>query len=287
MRALVRMVAPAPTRAVLAIALVVLASTVLSGAWAQGNSTAPPPASPPTGAAPGGTATAGNATGSSAGAGSPPGGAGSPSAGGSAAAGVTVDFYEFEKPPSFVIEPSGVTLIPGENVTVVVHNIGQIQHNFYVGDGGSVAKIDPLIDPGKSATVTFQVPATGVTVYYCNVVGHREAGMQGNITLKGAAVPGAAASAAEQVAGISKLGVNYYAYWVGVIAFIVLFAVLAVTFFVLRYGESGHWTDWRDRPARKPAEGEAAKRPIGTWIVLLLVVIVALVAAAQVASIVR
>lgn len=100
---------------------------------------------------------------------------------------------------------------------------------------------------------------------------------------------GGAAGGGNAVEAISKLGVNYYAYWVGVVSFIALFVVVAATFFILRYGESKHWTDWRDRPAREAKgakEGEAPKAPVGTFIVLALMVIVFLVAAVQVAKVV-
>jgi plastocyanin len=260
-----------PARALLLLLTVLVASSLAGAQTPAGNSTAPSPTGTPPNPAPGGTAggTAGGAAG---------GASGSSNA-------IALDLYEFESGSTFLIEPSGIALIPGENVTLNVHNIGQQQHNLYIGDGGAVAKIDPLIDPGKSASVSFQVPTSGTTVYYCNVPGHRELGMQGNLTLKGAAV--AAPTGGPGVNDITKLGVNYYAYWVGVIAFIVLFAVLAVTFFVLRYGESQHWTDWRDRPSRPAKEGEAPPRPIGTWVAMALVLIVALVAAAQVVNLVR
>lgn len=80
---------------------------------------------------------------------------------------------------------------------------------------------------------------------------------------------------------IVALGVNFYAYWVGVLSFIVLFVVLAATFFLLRYGETRHWTDWKDRPARDKGE-DAPKSATGTWVVLGVVLVVFVVAAVQV-----
>ncbi|MCA1813448.1 MAG: hypothetical protein LC624_05800 [Halobacteriales archaeon] len=208
----------------------------------------------------------------------------------SGAAPTTLDLnlVEYE----FGLEPSGIILLPGENVTLHIRNVGDVDHNLYVGENGVLAKLDPTIKPGGQANLTFTVPATatGPVIYYCAVSGHRELGMAGNLTLKGQVIAGAGgpASAADQTTAITRLGVSYYAYWVGVISFIVLFAVLAVTFFVLRYGESKHWTDWKDRPARKPAEGEAPPpRPVGTYVAMLIVVVVALVAAVEVLNVVR
>lgn len=103
----------------------------------------------------------------------------------------------------------------------------------------------------------------------------------------GATRLGAAAGGEEQspVHQITTLGVNFYAYWVGVISFVVLFIVLAATFFLLRYGETHHWSDWRDRPARD--KGDAApKSALGTWIVLGLVLVLFVIAAVQVARLV-
>lgn len=98
----------------------------------------------------------------------------------------------------------------------------------------------------------------------------------------GAAGP-AAGEKPEGVKEIRALGVSFLAYWVGVISFIVLFVVLAATFFLLRYGESRHWTDQRDRPAKE--KGEAPKAT-GTWIVLGIVLVVFVVAVVQVMRVV-
>ncbi|HEV8361757.1 MAG TPA: choice-of-anchor V domain-containing protein [Candidatus Thermoplasmatota archaeon] len=91
---------------------------------------------------------------------------------------------------------------------------------------------------------------------------------------------GAAAEEGGGIAAIRALGVNFYAYWVGVISFVVLFVVIAATFFLLRYGESRHWTDQKDRPAREKTE--TPKPMTGTWVVLAIVLIVFVVAAVQV-----
>jgi plastocyanin len=192
---------------------------------------------------------------------------------------VVVNVQEFE----FGIEPSGLVLIPGENVTLHITNTGAVGHNLYIGDGGSIAKWDPIINPGDSANLTFTVPDSGVNVFYCNVQGHRELGMQGNLTVKGTQVASAAGPKAP--GDVRVLGVEFFAYWVGVVSFVVLFLVIAATFFLLRYGETKHWTDWRDRPAREK-EGEAPKAPMGTYVALAIVLLVFVVAAVQVLRVV-
>jgi hypothetical protein len=45
----------------------------------------------------------------------------------------------------------------------------------------------------------------------------------------------------------AELGVNWLAHWVGVISFLAVAATLVIYYFVLKYGESIHTTDHRDR----------------------------------------
>jgi heme/copper-type cytochrome/quinol oxidase subunit 2 len=46
---------------------------------------------------------------------------------------------------------------------------------------------------------------------------------------------------------VPKLGVHFLAYWVGVIAFAVLFIIYGLAFFLFKYNESSHTTDHKDR----------------------------------------
>jgi uncharacterized cupredoxin-like copper-binding protein len=184
----------------------------------------------------------------------------------------------------FGLEPSGVELTPGASVTFHLLNKGQVPHNLFIGEEGAVAKYEPTIEPGGSAVLNFTVPETGHIIYYCAVSGHRELGMVGNLTVKGTVVAGPAGEGGPTPGEIRSLGVSYFAYWVGVVSFIILFVVLAATFFLLRYGESKHWTDQKDRPVKD--KGEAPKAMTGTWIVLGLVLIVFVVAAVQVMRVV-
>jgi hypothetical protein len=45
----------------------------------------------------------------------------------------------------------------------------------------------------------------------------------------------------------SKVGVRYFAHWVGVISMLAVVVTLVLYYFVLKYGESIHTTDHRDR----------------------------------------
>ena len=71
-----------------------------------------------------------------------------------------------------------ITAKPGD--TIVVKNTGALPHDFSV-DALQIA--DP-IDSGASVTVTIPADAKpGTYEYYCNVAGHKEAGMVGKLTI--------------------------------------------------------------------------------------------------------
>lgn len=59
--------------------------------------------------------------------------------------------------------------------------------------------------------------------------------------------PGAAVGAAGNEVDPEKVGVNWLAHWVGIVSFAAVAATLLVYYFVLKYGESVHTTDHRDR----------------------------------------
>jgi len=63
-------------------------------------------------------------------------------------------------------------------VTINLVNNGAAVHNFNI-DSLKIASGD--LQPGQTATVTFNAPA-GDYQFYCNIPGHKEAGMFGTIT---------------------------------------------------------------------------------------------------------
>jgi len=65
------------------------------------------------------------------------------------------------------------------DVTINLTNTGVAQHNLAI-DGTDYAT--PLLNTGESASLTFNLPA-GEYTYYCQVPGHREAGMVGTLTV--------------------------------------------------------------------------------------------------------
>jgi uncharacterized cupredoxin-like copper-binding protein len=84
-------------------------------------------------------------------------------------------------------EPSEVTIPANTDVTVSLPNEGAAPHNFSIDELG----IDVDIAPGATEQAVINAPA-GEYEYYCNVPGHKEAGMVGTLIVTedaGAAAP--------------------------------------------------------------------------------------------------
>jgi len=81
--------------------------------------------------------------------------------------------------------------------TITITNNGASQHDFTIDELGIQTK---MLNPGESETVTINAPAGDYT-YYCSVPGHRQAGMEGTLTLSadaGQAAPAGDSAATEQ-----------------------------------------------------------------------------------------
>ncbi|WP_433497591.1 multicopper oxidase domain-containing protein [Sphaerimonospora sp. CA-214678] len=88
------------------------------------------------------------------------------------------------------IKPSSITVPAGSPVVVHVVNNGNMQHSLSLE-----GREEPLLDPGKSTTLNWG-PFTESTQAWCQVAGHKEAGMLLTINVTG----GAAAPAADTAA---------------------------------------------------------------------------------------
>jgi uncharacterized cupredoxin-like copper-binding protein len=93
-------------------------------------------------------------------------------------------------------EPKEVTIPANTDVTVMLPNDGAAPHNFSIDELG----IDIDLPPGETQKTVINAPA-GKYQYYCNVPGHKEAGMVGTLivtegasTTALAAAPGTAAT---------------------------------------------------------------------------------------------
>jgi uncharacterized cupredoxin-like copper-binding protein len=82
---------------------------------------------------------------------------------------------------SFKYDPMELTVKAGEQVTVVLNNKGVLEHNFVI-DEFNVA-LGPIAGGTQSQPGTFTPTEPGTYTFYCNVPGHKEAGMVGTLTV--------------------------------------------------------------------------------------------------------
>jgi plastocyanin len=85
---------------------------------------------------------------------------------------VTVESYDI------YFEPSELSIPADTDVTVSLPNAGVTLHNFSIDELG----ISVDIAPGATEETTINAPA-GTYEYYCNVPGHKPAGMVGTLTV--------------------------------------------------------------------------------------------------------
>lgn len=84
--------------------------------------------------------------------------------------------------------------VPTGDLTFVLENQGQIEHNVVMEDLGDELIVEAAPGEVETGDVTLEA---GDYVYYCSIPGHREAGMEGTLTAEeGAASGGGGASEA-------------------------------------------------------------------------------------------
>jgi uncharacterized cupredoxin-like copper-binding protein len=98
----------------------------------------------------------------------------SATAGSTAAAGQTVTM----EAGNFYFKPKDVTIPANTPVTFKITNVAQIPHNFSIDN----LAISVALPPGKTTDVVVNAPA-GTYQFYCNLPGHRAAGMEGTLTV--------------------------------------------------------------------------------------------------------
>src|SRR5215218_3504454 len=123
--------------------------------------------------------------------------AGSPAATGAEAA-QSVEFVGYD----IYFKPKEVTIPANTDVAAVIQNDGAAPHNFSIDELG----IDIDVAPGETQETVINAPA-GEYEYYCNVPGHKEAGMVGTLIVTedaaAAVPPGAAAAGATPAQGMA------------------------------------------------------------------------------------
>ncbi len=83
---------------------------------------------------------------------------------------------------SLVYQPNGLQAQPG-NVAITYDNPSQVPHSIAVAtaNGNVLEQVQPFTAGKQTVTLTNLAP--GKYVFYCTVPGHREAGMQGDLTV--------------------------------------------------------------------------------------------------------
>jgi len=76
-------------------------------------------------------------------------------------------------------DPTTITVKANQPVVITIQNTGTLKHNFTLQDFG----VNQDVDPGKTETVTFTPNKTGSFQFFCNIPGHKEAGMVGTLTV--------------------------------------------------------------------------------------------------------
>jgi uncharacterized cupredoxin-like copper-binding protein len=76
-------------------------------------------------------------------------------------------------------QPNALTIPANTDVTITLNNTGVTMHNFSIDQLG----ISVDVQPGQTGSVTINATA-GTYQFYCNVPGHKEAGMVGTLTVQ-------------------------------------------------------------------------------------------------------
>lgn len=87
-----------------------------------------------------------------------------------------------------VFQPNGLSASPG-NVTITYDNPSPVPHSIAVAtaNGNVLGEVQPFTAGRESVDLTNV--AAGKYVFYCTVPGHREAGMEGDLTVLGGPTP--------------------------------------------------------------------------------------------------
>jgi plastocyanin len=85
------------------------------------------------------------------------------------------------EPNALAFDKKALTAKSGQ-VTIVMSNPSPIPHNVAV-EGGNLDEQGEVVSQGGTSQVTAKL-APGKYTFYCSVGGHRQAGMQGTLTVK-------------------------------------------------------------------------------------------------------
>lgn len=78
-------------------------------------------------------------------------------------------------------EPSEVTAAAG-SVVVVLTNEGALQHDVIIEEAGDTLVVEASGGSTERGTIDLE---PGTYTFYCGIAGHRQAGMEGTLTIEG------------------------------------------------------------------------------------------------------
>jgi plastocyanin len=81
---------------------------------------------------------------------------------------------------SFSYDPAALTGRVGQAINLTLENTGVLEHNFVIDEFN--LHLGP-IQGGQSSSGSLTPNTAGTFTYYCDVPGHREAGMEGTLTV--------------------------------------------------------------------------------------------------------
>ena len=81
---------------------------------------------------------------------------------------------------TFRYDPATLTAQVGQVINVTLDNEGVLEHNFVIQEMN--VSLGPVAG-GQAASGSFTPVTAGAYEYYCDVPGHREAGMVGTLTV--------------------------------------------------------------------------------------------------------
>ena len=85
-----------------------------------------------------------------------------------------------EEGARYYFKPDKLQAAAGQELTLSLRNVGAVVHNLSIDE----FKVSQDVAAGQNATVTFTPTRRGTFRIYCNVPGHADLGMVGEITVR-------------------------------------------------------------------------------------------------------
>jgi len=81
----------------------------------------------------------------------------------------------------FGFSPSKVEVAAGSRVKIKLVNEGSLSHNLHIAEKGGATE---TIQTGKTDSIIVTAPESGKLGFFCNVPGHKQAGMKGALVVR-------------------------------------------------------------------------------------------------------